>query len=338
MYKTFVTAICLAVFSMGSAAARDQIRIVGSSTVFPFTTVVAETFGNSTNFKAPIVESTGTGGGFKIFCSGTGTQLPDFNNASRAIKKSEIELCKKNGVTVTELKVGYDGIVIANSVRSEQIKITRRELFLALAKLIPDGNGNLIENPNQKWSDINPTLPNTNIEVLGPPPTSGTRDAFLELVMEPGAKTWDELKKLRSSDKKKFKAIAHAIREDGAYIDAGENDNLIIQKLASNPNAFGIFGYSFLDTNTDKIQGSIIEGVAPEFETIADGSYKVSRPLFVYAKNQHIGAVPGMKEFIELYLSNMMTGPEGNLSDKGLIPLSDEERNELYRPILEGLK
>jgi len=320
------------------AFARDQIRVVGSSTVYPFTTTVAEQFGNTTNFKSPIVESTGTGGGFKIFCAGVGAQHPDFNNASRAIKKGEVELCAKKGITVTELKVGYDGIVFANSNKADRLSITRRELFLALAKQIPDGKGGLIDNPNQKWSDVNPALPNKKIEVLGPPPTSGTRDAFVELVMESGAKTFPELKALRKKDKKKFKAIAHSVREDGRFIEAGENDNLIIQKLVANPNAYGIFGFSFLDGNLDKIQGSMVEKVLPTFESIASGDYTVSRPLFVYAKNEHMNVIPGMKEFVRLYISDQMTSEDGALADKGLIPLPAREKKTLVAQVEKNLK
>lgn len=332
------TSMALVAACSSQAFARDQIRVVGSSTVYPFTTTVAEQFGRTTNFKSPIVEATGTGGGFKIFCAGIGTNHPDFNNASRAIKKGEVELCAKKGITVTEMKVGYDGIVFANSMTAKPISLTRRELFLALAKQLPDGKGGLIDNPNQKWSDVNPSLPNKKIEVLGPPPTSGTRDAFVELVMEAGAKTFPELKALRKKDKKKFKAIAHAVREDGSFIEAGENDNLIIQKLLSNPNAYGIFGFSFLDTNLDKIQGAKIEGVEPTFDSIANGSYTVSRPLFVYAKNEHIANVPGMKEFIQLYVSEKMTGMNGALADKGLIPLPAEEKAVLDKSILAVTK
>lgn len=320
------------------AFARDQIRVVGSSTVYPFTTTVAEQFGNTTNFKSPIVESTGTGGGFKIFCAGVGAQHPDFNNASRAIKKGEVKMCAKNGISVTELKVGYDGIVFANSNKADRLSITRRELFLALAKQIPDGKGGLIDNPNQKWSDVNPALPNKKIEVLGPPPTSGTRDAFVELVMESGAKTFPELKALRKKDKKKFKAIAHSVREDGRFIEAGENDNLIIQKLVANPNAYGIFGFSFLDGNLDKIQGSVVEKVIPTFESIASGDYTVSRPLFVYAKNEHMNVIPGMKEFVRLYLSERMTSEDGALADKGLIPLPAREKKTLVAQVEKNLK
>ena len=340
MKKTLIGACLLfSTFALSTQAiARDQIRVVGSSTVYPFTTTVAELFGKLTEFKSPIVESTGTGGGFKIFCAGVGAQHPDFNNASRAIKKGEVKMCAKNGVTVTELKVGYDGIVLANSKDADQLSITRRELFLALAKQIPDGKGGLIENPNQKWSDVNPSLSNKKIEVLGPPPTSGTRDAFVELVMESGAKTFPELKALRKKNKKDFKAIAHAVREDGVFIEAGENDNLIIQKLVANPNAYGIFGFSFLDTNLDKIQGSMIEKVSPTFENIASGDYSVSRPLFVYGKNEHLNVVPGMKEFVRLYLSDKMTSEEGALADKGLIPLPAREKKTLVAQVEKNLK
>ena len=336
MKKLLLTALAVSCVA-GAAQARDQIRIVGSSTVYPFTTVVAEAFSRSGN-KAPIVESTGTGGGFKLFCSGAGEKYVDFNNASRAIKKSEIKRCAKNGVTVTEIKVGYDGIVLANSKQSKQIKISLKEIFLALAKDIPNGNGGLIPNPNKKWSDVNPNLPNTKIRVLGPPPTSGTRDAFVELAMEGGAKKFGWLKDLRKKNKKKFKAIAHTIREDGAFVEAGENDNLIIQKLGSDPNAFGVFGFSFLDNNLDKIQGSIIEGTEPKFESIADGSYKISRPLFIYAKNENMKVVSGMKDFIKLYISKKMTGDEGQLSERGLIPLPAREKAELNKKVLASVQ
>ena len=320
----------------GAAQARDQIRVVGSSTVYPFTTVVAELFGNIKG-KTPIIESTGTGGGFKLFCSGIGDKYVDFNNASRAMKKSEVKKCAKNGITATEIKVGYDGIVLANSKQSKRMEISLKEIFLALAAKIPQ-DGKLVSNPYTHWNQINPKLPNTKIRVLGPPPTSGTRDAFVELAMEGGAKKFGWLKDLRKKDKKKFKAIAHTIREDGAYVEAGENDNLIIKKLDSDPSSFGVFGFSFLDQNLDKLQGSVIQGVAPTFDSIADGSYKVSRPLFIYAKDQHMGKVPGMKDFIKLYISEQMTGEEGRLADGGLIPLPAREKAELVKKLFAALQ
>jgi phosphate transport system substrate-binding protein len=312
-----------------AAAGRDYISIVGSSTVYPFATVVAEQFGKTTKFKTPKIESTGSGGGFKLFCAGVGVEHPDITNASRAIKGSEFETCQKNGVKeITEVKIGYDGIVLANSKKAGQITISRKDIFLALAKDVPAGEGKLQPNPYKTWKDVNPALPDIKIEVLGPPPTSGTRDAFAELAMEGGARKIGWLADLRGKDSKKFTAIAHAVREDGAYIEAGENDVLIVRKLEANPNAFGIFGFSFLDQNSDKIQGSKVDGVAPVFESIADGSYPVSRPLFFYVKQAHVGTIPGIQEYLKEFTSEKAWGPDGYLSEKGLIPMPDQERKQ----------
>lgn len=333
-----VAATIAASFTATGAMARDQIRIVGSSTVYPFATVVAERFGKSTKFKTPVIESTGSGGGLKLFCAGVGDQHPDITNASRAIKKSEVEKCKKNGITsVTEVKIGYDGIVVANSKAAPQMAITRQQLFLALAKDVPAGDGKLQANPNKKWSDIDKSLPDVKIEVLGPPPTSGTRDAFVELAMEAGCKKYGWIKAMKKSDKKKYKAICHGIREDGAFVEAGENDVLIVKKLEANPNAFGIFGFSFLDQNADKVQGSKIEGSAPTFEAIADNSYPISRPLFFYVKNAHVGKVPGISEYLAEFTSEKAWGEEGYLADKGLIPMPTAERKK-YASDASGLK
>ena len=325
-----IAAVAGMALSMATAAeARDQIRIVGSSTVFPFSTAVAEQFGKTTKFKTPVVESTGSGGGLKLFCAGIGAQHPDMTNASRRIKKSEVERCAKNGVTdVVEIKVGYDGIVMANSKASPQMKITRQQIFMALAKDVPAGEGKLIPNPNKTWKDVDPSLPDVKIEVLGPPPTSGTRDAFAELAMEGGCKKIGWIKAMKKTDKKKYKAICHSIREDGAYVEAGENDVLIVRKLEANPKAFGVFGYSFLDQNADKIQGSLIDGKAPTFEAISDGSYAVSRPLYFYVKKAHVGSIPGMKEFVAEFTADKAFGPDGYLTDKGLIPMGDAERTK----------
>ncbi|MEQ8505785.1 MAG: PstS family phosphate ABC transporter substrate-binding protein [Rhodospirillales bacterium] len=325
-----VAAVAGMALSMANAAeARDQIRIVGSSTVFPFSTAVAEQFGKTTKFKTPVVESTGSGGGLKLFCAGIGAQHPDMTNASRRIKKSEVERCAKNGVTdVVEVKVGYDGIVIANSKASPQMKITREQLFLALAKDVPAGEGKLIPNPNKTWKDVDASLPDIKIEVLGPPPTSGTRDAFAELGLEGGCKKIGWIKAMKKTDKKKYKAVCHSVREDGAYVEAGENDVLIVRKLEANPNAFGVFGYSFLDQNADKIQGSLVDGKAPTFEAISDGSYPVSRPLYFYVKKAHVGSIPGMKEYVAEFTSEKAFGPDGYLGDKGLISMGDKERNK----------
>ena len=312
-----------------SVTSRDQINVVGSSTVYPFSTVVAENFGNKTGTKVPKIESTGSGGGMKLFCKGLGTGHPDITNASRRIKKNEFNQCKENGIDVVEIKVGYDGIVIANSKKAKLLNLTKRQIFLALAKQVPEGNkegGSLVDNPNKKWSDIDPNLPNKKIEVLGPPPTSGTRDAFNELAIEGGCKTFPKLKAIKKQDKKKYKAICRAVREDGAFIEAGENDNLIVQKLVENENAFGVFGFSFLIENEDKIQGSTVDGMAPTMETIADKSYGVSRPLYFYVKLAHVDVIPGIREFLEEFTSEDSWGPGGYLEERGMIPMPENER------------
>lgn len=332
MYKSIVAAL-LAVFAVTSVAEAREIRIVGSSTVYPFTTIVGETFAAEGN-TAPVIESTGTGGGMKLFCAGVGESHPDFTNASRAIKSSEVEKCKANGITPLEMKVGYDGIVFANSKEGASFEVTPLELYLALAKDVPQADGTLKENTYTNWNEINPNFPNQKIEVLGPPPSSGTRDAWVELVMEKGCKTFDWVKEMKKQDKKKYKGICHGIREDGAFVEAGENDNLIIQKLANNPNAFGIFGYSFLDQNTDVIKGTVIGGVAPTFESIADGSYPASRGLYVYAKKEHMNKIEGMREFMELYLSDDVAGADGSLGDAGLIPLPQNELDTVRANVL----
>ena len=311
------------------AASRDYISIVGSSTVYPFATVVAETFGKTSSFKTPKIESTGSGGGLKLFCAGVGVEHPDITNASRRIKSSEVEMCAKNGVTgVVEIKIGYDGIVMANAKSAAKLSLTRRDIFLALAKDVPDPNGGekLVANPYKTWQDVNPDLPNAEIEVLGPPPTSGTRDAFVELAMEGGCKTFGWVKAMRKKDKNAYKAACHTVREDGAFIEAGENDNLIVQKLEANPKALGIFGFSFLDQNSDKVQGSQVDSVDPTFENIADGSYPVSRPLYFYVKKAHVGKVPGIAEYLTEFTSEKAWGPDGYLADKGMIPMPDAER------------
>jgi len=315
--------------SASSAFAREQIRIVGSSTVFPFATTVAERFGKTTAFKTPIVESTGSGGGLKLFCSGNSDNDPDITNASRRIKISEVKKCAANGITdIVEVKIGYDGIVLANSKKAKALDLTLKDVFLALAKNVPDGEGKTKTNSYKYWSDVNPALPKIKIEVMGPPPTSGTRDAFVELAMEGGCKSFKWIKALKKQDKKAYKALCHTIREDGAFIEAGENDNLIVQKLNANPSAFGIFGFSFLDQNDDTIQGSKINGVAPDFDLISDGSYPVSRSLYFYVKKSRIGKTAGISEFLAEFTNEKAWGPEGYLADKGLIPMSNKERRD----------
>ncbi len=352
-----------ATFNISTAAARDSISVVGSSTVYPFATVVAERFGKSTKFNSPKVESTGSGGGLKLFCKGVGVATPDVTNASRRIKSSEFEQCQKNGVKeIVEVLIGYDGIVLANAKGAAPMELTRKDIYMALAKLVPGPDGKLIENPNKTWKDVNAALPATKIEVLGPPPTSGTRDAFAELALEGGARQVEDIAKLRkmkadqkgeieamvaklgveaawtAAVKKKgekakgkdvVKIIGRSVREDGAYIEAGENDNLIVNKLVANPNALGIFGFSFLDQNSDKVQGSVIDGNAPTFEAISTGEYKVSRPLYFYVKKAHIGTVPGIEEYLNMFVSEDTIGPDGYLIDKGLIPLGDEQYEEM---------
>lgn len=341
-------------FTMNFAhAARDYINIVGSSTVYPFSTVVAERFGKSTQFKTPKVESTGSGGGLKLFCQGVGVQSPDITNSSRRIKASEVALCNENGVNnIVEVLIGYDGIVLGYSNQTAEIKLSRKDLFLALAKEVPsaDGSETLIENPYKTWRDVNSKLPDRKIEVLGPPPTSGTRDAFSELVLEGGCKkiTWiADLKKRSGAAEKagdsqsakklkdQYKEICHTVREDGVFIEAGENDNLIVQKLTANPNALGIFGFSFLDQNADKIKAAAIDGHLPTFESIADSSYPVSRPLYFYVKSAHIGVIPGIAEYLAEFTSEKAFGEEGYLTEKGMIPLKDGLRQKVASDVKE---
>ena len=309
-------------------SARDSISIVGSSTVYPFTTTVAEQFGRQGKFKTPKVESTGTGGGIKLFCNGVGPQYADIANASRRIKSSELQTCAQNGVKeVVEIKVGYDGIVLAQNKSGPALSLSLKDVYLALAKNVPDpaNPSALIPNPNSTWKDVNKALPAIKIEVLGPPPTSGTRDSFGELYMEAGCRAYAWLDALRSQDEARFKRACTTLREDGAYIEAGENDNLIVQKLGANANAVGVFGYSFLEENMDKLKGALVDGVSPTFETVASGKYPASRPLFIYVKKQHVGVIPGINEFIAEYMSEKAIGEEGYLADKGLIPPAKAE-------------
>lgn len=325
--------LLVSVFASTASAqnSRDYIYVVGSSTVYPFSTVVAERFGRSTEFKTPKVESTGSGGGLKLFCDGIGVDYPDIANSSRAIKSSEVESCAANGVTeIIEVKIGYDGIVIANAYAADAMSISRADIFLALAKQVPGSiDGELIDNPYSTWADVNPDLPASRIEVLGPPPTSGTRDAFVELAMEAGCNSIPWIKALKDTDKERYKSVCHTIREDGAFVEAGENDNLIVQKLEANPDAFGIFGFSFLDQNADKVKGAKVDGTEPTFDAIADGDYPVSRPLFFYAKKAHVDVIPGLRGFLREFTSERAWGDEGYLSDRGLIPMPAAEREQV---------
>ena len=342
MTKFIIRTASVAVAVLASAnvaAARDQIRIVGSSTVYPFTTAVAEQFGKANGGKTPIVESTGTGGGMKIFCEGVGEDKADATNASRRIKKAEFELCEKNGVKdIVEIKVGIDGLTIAHSKAGPGIKLTRKQVFLALAEQVPDKDGKLVANPYKSWSDIDPSLPNEKIEVLGPPPTSGTRDSFHELFMEKGAEEIDALKAIKKADEEKktkdFEKIWKSIRKDGAYVEAGENDNVIVQKLEANKDAYGIFGYSFLEENTAKLSGVPIEGVEPTYDNISSGKYKGARDLFIYVKKAHVGVIPGLEKFVAEYVSEKAIGADGYLAGKGLVALPKEATEKVRKEAL----
>jgi phosphate transport system substrate-binding protein len=326
----FLLAVSVLALAVTPAMARDQIRVVGSSTVYPFTTAVAESFGKKTGMKTPIIESTGTGGGMKLFCEGVGEDKPDATNASRRMKKGEFETCQKNGVTdIVEILIGWDGLTLAQSKAGTPLATSRKNLFLALAKEVPGPDGKLIPNPYKMWNEIDPSLPAQKIEILGPPPTSGTRDSMHELFMEPGALEFESLVALKKEDSKAFDKVWKSVREDGAYVEAGENDNVIVQKLEANPNAFGVFGFSFLEENISKLSGVALDGAAPTFESISDGSYKPSREMFVYLKKAHVGVIPGLKEFAMEYVSDAATGEDGYLGDKGLVTLPGDSHEKV---------
>ncbi|AUH32972.1 substrate-binding domain-containing protein [Paracoccus tegillarcae] len=337
--KLAISSAALLAATAGVAAARDQIRIVGSSTVFPYTQAVAEEFAAETGASAPIVESTGTGGGMQIFCEGVGENTPDITGASRAMKKSEFDLCAQNGVdSVSEAMIGYDGLSIATSVENEGLtNLTLAQVFLALAAEVPV-DGELIANPNTKWSDIDASLPDTEIVVFGPPPTSGTRDAFVELGMHAGCEEIEEFVALAdaSGDEDFIDNNCSRMRTDGPFIEAGENDNLIVQRLAADPNALGIFGYSFLFENQDKLRDVSLNDVAANMDTIGDGSYPLSRPLYFYVKNAHRGVIPNLDEFIGAYMSDNALAADGYLSERGLVALGDEERATLQEAVTSG--
>ena len=315
----FILSLFAALVITSYASARDQIKIVGSSTVYPYATVVAEKFGKGGKFKTPVIESTGTGGGMKLFCAGVGTQHPDITNASRAIKSKEKALCAKNGVKdIIEIIVGNDGISFAHSVKAKNIDFTKEQLWRALAHDV-DVNGKVVANPYKKWSDIDKSLPNVGIKIMVPPPTSGTRDAWNSLVMGKGCS-----KGFKTAMGDKAKKGCAKLREDGLAIEAGENDTLIVNKLAADPEMFGLFGYSYLVANKDKIKAAKIEGKLPSLASIQDYSYPIARPLFFYVKKSHVGVVPGIKEFLAEFTAKGTMGPKGYLTDIGLVPLDDK--------------
>ena len=322
----------------GAAVARDQVKVVGSSTVFPYSQAAAEEYANKTGNPAPVVESTGTGGGFKVFCGGIGPDFADITGASRAIKDSEAELCASNGVTdISEALIGYDGLSIAHARSAPEMDLTEEQIFKALAAELPDGNGGFVANPNKKWSDIDASLPDFDIIAFGPP-TSGTRDAFVELVMHDGCSELPGMADLKKSDGDKWEEVCSRMRQDGPFVEAGENDNLIVQRLEADANAVGIFGYSFLYENNDKLKAVLVNGVEPTFDTIADFSYPVARPIYFYVKNAHRDVIPGMKEFLAEYLSDSALSSDGYLPERGLTPLSDEKRMEVQKNVAEGKK
>lgn len=320
------------------AAQSSEVRIVGSSTVYPFSTKVAQEFKNKTGYNV-VVESTGSGGGHKLFCAGTGEGTPDVTNSSRRQKSSELVNCADNGVAdVVEVKIGFDGIVLANTIDAAPLDLSLRDIYLAFAKDVPasDTDCTLQANPYAKWSDIRADLPDATIEAYGPPPTSGTRDAFVEIAMEGGAKEVACLAELRSEDKDRFGEIAHTLREDGKWIDAGENDNAIVQTLTNTPTAIGVFGYSFLDQNADLVRGANVSGVEPTFENIAGGQYSISRSLYFYIKAAHADTTQGLREYALEFTSEEAWGPGGYLEEIGLVPLPDADRAK-YRSDVENM-
>ncbi len=338
--KLILTALAAgAAITVGPARAeRDSISIVGSSTVYPFASVVAERFGKTSDFPTPRLESTGSGGGLKLFCAGVGTDTPDITNASRRIKQSEFERCQDNGVRqVVEVLIGYDGIVIANSVKAEPMDLSLRDLYLALAQRVPapDGGEKLVKNPYTNWQEVNSDLPDGEIEVLGPPPTSGTRDSFNELAIEAGCRSFDWLAAMEEKNESRYKQACRSLREDGHFIEAGENDNLIVQKLTKSKGSLGIFGFSFLDQNRDKVQPATINGYEPGFETIGSGDYPVSRSMFMYIKKAHVGVIPGIPAYLKEFTSDSAWGPDGYLAERGMIPAPEKVRAEQRETALE---
>jgi phosphate transport system substrate-binding protein len=315
LFSLFALSAAALFLIAGPAQARDQIRIVGSSTVYPFASYVTEEFGATTKYSTPVIESTGSGGGFKLFSEGVGADTPDISNASRRMKVSEYERCQKNGVEkIHEVLIGYDGISLCEHEGNPQLNLTREEILLAVAAKVPQ-DGKLVENPYTHWDEINPDLPHRKITIYGPPTTSGTRDAFEELVMEAA-----------SDGIEAYGGEYSTIRDDGAYVPAGENDNLIVQRLTKDREALGIFGYSFLDNNRDKIRAVHIDGVAPKADSISSGEYPVARSLYFYVKLAHLDQIPGIQEYVDLFLSERMIGDYGYLKEIGLIPMPREDR------------
>lgn len=330
----FVLAGTMVTAAAAVAQPRDQIMIVGSSTVFPYSQAVAEDYASMTGAKAPVVEATGTGGGMKVFCGGVGTRYPDITGASRAMKLSEHDLCTAHGVeAVTEILIGFDGLTIAHSIDGPDMALSKQQLFLALAAEV-EVDGAIVSNPFRRWNEIDPALPDAAIQVFGPPPTSGTRDAFIELVMEPGCTAFLAIAALPDDTRHQ---VCQRMRQDGPFIEAGENDNIIVQRLDSDAGALGIFGYSFLYENTDRLKPVAVDGIAPDDETIASGQYALARPLYLYVKNAHRGVIPGLNDFLAAYVAEESIGPDGYLPQRGLIPLPDVERARVRAMVAQGV-
>jgi phosphate transport system substrate-binding protein len=340
--KTTLCVLTTAILWAYNVQAREQIRIVGSSTVYPFSSAVAEELGATSKVPTPVVESTGTGGGMKLFCQGDGLDTPDIVNASRRMQNKEFDLCQKNGVTnITEVMIGFDGIVFAQNKANGEFNVTKEQLLLAVAEEVPSKDGqSLVKNPYKFWHEIDPALPKREIIIYGPPKSSGTRDAFEEMVLKEQTKHMDIYSKLYEQDKEKNKAYKEYsnIRTDGIYVPSGENDNIIVQKLSKNKVAFGVFGYSFLLENQDQLNGTTVSGVAATPETISDGSYPISRSLFFYIKNTHEQEVPSLKAYVDLFMSENIIGQEGTLTEIGLIPLPDDKRASVRESVSQRTK
>ncbi|MCH9814712.1 MAG: substrate-binding domain-containing protein [Epsilonproteobacteria bacterium] len=331
--KKSLVALAAAAALFTVAEAREQVKIVGSSTVYPFSSAVAEELGATTDYKTPVVESTGSGGGMKLFCKGNGLDTPDITNASRRMKINEFKMCQENGVIdITEAVVGYDGIAFADSKKNKPFSVTKKQILLAVAADVPSKDGkSLIKNPYKKWSDIDAALPSRDIVVYGPPTSSGTRDAFEDMIMKSQTKKMDVY---TNAGHKKY----HKIRTDGVYVPSGENDNLIVQKLDKNPKAFGIFGYSFLEENSDKVQGTLIDGKEPTAENIGTGAYPLSRSLYFYIKNTHAKDVKSLDAFVNLFMADKMIGEEGILSEIGLISLPKAQLEAIQKAVTDRKK
>lgn len=337
-----LASVTIVLSSISVVEARDQIRIVGSSTVYPFSSAVAEELGATGKYPTPVVESTGSGGGMKLFCKGNDLKTPDITNASRRMKAKEFKLCEENGVTdITEAVVGFDGIAFAHNKDNKPFSVTRKQLLLAVAEEVPAKDGkSLIKNPYKNWNEIDSSLPNREIIIYGPPTSSGTRDAFEDMILKAQTKKMDVYTSLYAKDKEKNKAYKkyHKVRQDGVYVPSGENDNLIVQKLTKHKAAFGIFGYSFLLENDDKIMGSKVDGVDPTPDTISSGEYPISRSLSFYIKNSHSKDVAAIDKYVELFMSEDMIGPEGVLNEIGLIALPDERRTAVRESVTKRSK